>query len=77
MTCKNLIRQLIGKWGIMSIEMEKAMEYDQSVGIVKDGKMSGVEYVDSPEDITIEQAPAADKKEKVSDPTLFENDPLA
>ena len=64
MTCKNLIRQLIGKWGIMSIEMEKALEYDQGVGIVKDGKMSGVEYVDSPEEITIEQTPAAEKKEK-------------
>ena len=76
MTCKNLIRQLIGKWGIMSIEMEKALEYDQGVGIVKDGKMSGVEYVDSPDEITIEQAPVADKKEKNPDPTLFEADPF-
>ena len=49
MACKTMLRQLISKWGIMSIEMQKALEYDQGVGIVKDGKASGVEYVDNPE----------------------------
>ena len=76
MACKTMLRQLISKWGIMSIDMQKAFEYDQGVGIVKDGKMSGVEYVDSPDEITIEQAPVADKKEKNPDPTLFEADPF-
>lgn len=66
MACKTMLRQLISKWGIMSIEMQKALEYDQGVGIVKDGKASGVEYVDSPDaDLVIEpvatdQAPAED-----------------
>ena len=73
MTCKNLIRQLIGKWGIMSIEMEKAMEYDQGVGIVKDGKMAGVEYVDSPDEVVIE--PSGTPATETTDPTLFD-DPL-
>ena len=55
MACKTMLRQLISKWGIMSIEMQKALEYDQGVGIVKDGKASGVEYVDSPDaDLVIE-----------------------
>lgn len=66
MACKTMLRQLISKWGIMSIEMQKALEYDQGVGIVKDGKASGVEYVDSPdtdlviEPVTTEQTPAED-----------------
>lgn len=49
MACKTMLRQLISKWGIMSIDMQKAFEYDQGVGVVKDGKLSGVEYVDNPE----------------------------
>ena len=62
MACKTMLRQLISKWGIMSIEMQKALEYDQGVGIVKDGKASGVEYVDSPEaDLVIEPTPAEPK----------------
>ena len=62
MACKTMLRQLISKWGIMSIEMQKALEYDQGVGIVKDGKASGVEYVDSPDaDIVVEPTPAEPK----------------
>lgn len=76
MAQKTMLRQLISKWGIMSIEMQKALEFDQGVGIVKDGKASGVEYVDSPEaDVIIEPAPVSDDKKK-SDPTLFEEDPF-
>ena len=62
MACKTMLRQLISKWGIMSIEMQKALEYDQGVGIVKDGKASGVEYVDSPDaDIVLEPTTAEPK----------------
>ena len=62
MSCKTMLRQLISKWGIMSIDMQKAFEYDQGVGIVKDGKASGVEYVDSPDsDIIVEPTPAEPK----------------
>lgn len=76
MAMKTMLRQLISKWGIMSIEMQQALEFDQGVGIVKDGKASGVEYVDSPDaDVVIEPAPVADDKKK-SDPTLFEEDPF-
>lgn len=69
MACKTMLRQLISKWGIMSIEMQKALEYDQGVGIVKDGKASGVEYVDSPEaDLVIEPT--------VAEPKAAEEDPF-
>ncbi|MBO5969256.1 MAG: recombinase RecT [Clostridia bacterium] len=66
MALKTMLRQLISKWGIMSIEMQQALEYDQGVGLVKDGKANGVEYVDNPEaEIVIE--PASDKAEPVID----------
>jgi recombination protein RecT len=40
---KTMLRQLISKWGVMSVEMEKAIEKDQAV-IGEDGK---IEYVDN------------------------------
>ena len=49
MAQKTMLRQLISKWGIMSIEMQQAFENDQGVAVVKDGKLAGVEYVDNPE----------------------------
>lgn len=68
MACKTMLRQLISKWGIMSIEMQKALEYDQGVGIVKDGKASGVEYVDSPDaDLVIEPV-STDTQAATEDP---------
>ena len=42
MAIKTIIRQLISKWGIMSIEMQKAYEADQAV-IREDGTP---DYVD-------------------------------
>ena len=44
MACKTMLRQLISKWGIMSIEMQKAIEGDMGV-IGDNGK---IEYVDTP-----------------------------
>ena len=44
---KTMIRQLISKWGIMSIEMQKAYESDMGV-LREDG---GVRYIDNEEDI--------------------------
>ena len=76
MAMKTMLRSIISRWGIMSIEMQQALEFDQGVGIVKDGKTAGVEYVDNPEaDVVIEPAPISDDKKK-SDPTLFEEDPF-
>lgn len=46
MACKTMLRQLISKWGIMSIEMQKAMENDMGV-IHEDGS---ADFLDSPED---------------------------
>lgn len=43
MAYKTMLRQLISKWGIMSIEMERAIEKDQAV-IGEDGK---IDYVDN------------------------------
>ena len=43
MACKTMLRQLISKWGIMSIELQTAMEKDMGI-IDESGK---VEYVDN------------------------------
>lgn len=45
MACKTMLRQLISKWGIMSIEMQTAVNNDMGV-INEDGT---VDYVDNPE----------------------------
>lgn len=42
MACKTMLRQLISKWGIMSIEMEKAISSDMGV-IGEDGKIDFIE----------------------------------
>ena len=44
MACKTMLRQLISKWGIMSIEMQKALESDS--GVI--GESGTVDYVDAP-----------------------------
>jgi recombination protein RecT len=43
MAYKTMLRQLISKWGIMSVDMQTALEKDQAV-IGEDGK---VDYVDN------------------------------
>jgi recombination protein RecT len=47
MAYKTMLRQLISKWGIMSIEMQTALEKDMAT-IKEDGK---VEYVDNGDDL--------------------------
>ena len=44
MACKTLIRQLLGKWGMMSTEMQNA--YRNDMGVLRDD--GAVDYVDSP-----------------------------
>lgn len=46
MACKTMLRQLISKWGIMSIDLQTAVTNDMGV-ISQDGS---VDYVDSPTD---------------------------
>lgn len=45
MACKTLLRQLLSKWGIMSIEMQNA--YKNDMAVLKDD--GNIDYVDSPE----------------------------
>lgn len=44
MACKTLLKQLLSRYGIMSIEMQNA--YKNDMGVLKDD--GGVDYVDSP-----------------------------
>jgi len=49
MAYKTMLRQLLSKWGIMSIEMQKAFEADMSI-VEEDGSY---DYVDNePEPVT-------------------------
>lgn len=48
MACKTMLRQLISKWGIMSIELEKAIENDMAV-IKEDGT---TDFIDTPDNGT-------------------------
>jgi len=50
MAKKTILRQLISKWGIMSIDMQKAYEGDQAV-IREDGTPDYVDNVETPEDV--------------------------
>lgn len=62
MAKKTLIRQLINKWGVMSIEMQKAYEADMAV-IDENGKAI---YVDNQQDIEeIVEAEIAENANKV------------
>lgn len=55
MAHKTMLRQLISKWGIMSIEMQKAFDSDMSL-VKEDGSY---EYVDTPQNSTSEPAEPA------------------
>lgn len=66
---KTVLKNLLSKWGILSIELQNAVEYDQGVGVIRDGKLTGVEYVDNTGDeIVIEPAPPAEPATKEEDP---------
>lgn len=61
MAYKTMLRQLISKWGIMSVEMQKAQETD--MGVITD---DGVEYVDSYEEVKVEES----EKEQIEEPKI-------
>jgi len=63
MSKKTVLKSLISKWGVMSIDMQKAVRYDQ--GVVKDveAEYPEVEYVDNEVVHTIEETPQALKTE--------------
>ena len=60
MAYKTMLRQLISKWGIMSIDMQQAVEKDMTT-INTDGTY---EYVDNEEDIVISQDEPVEQKEE-------------
>jgi recombination protein RecT len=47
MARKTVLKDLISKWGILSIEMQKAVKYDQGVVRSTDNEVDDVEYVDN------------------------------
>jgi recombination protein RecT len=52
MAKKTVLKHLISKWGILSIEMQSAVKFDQAV--IKDVETGEVEYIDSESDTTHE-----------------------
>jgi recombination protein RecT len=62
MAFKTMLRQLLSKWGIMSVEMQKAFESDMAV-IREDNKP---EYVDN-DDSDLRTTPSVEKPEIVED----------
>ena len=42
---KTVLKSLISKWGILSIEMQRAVKFDQ--GVIKNDETEEVEYVDA------------------------------
>lgn len=49
MGCKTMLRQLIGKWGIMSIDLQNGLVFDQGTPIIKDDTFVDAVYPDSPD----------------------------
>ena len=66
MAKKTMLRQLISRWGVMSIDMQKAYEADQAV-IREDGTKDYVDIVEAPNSPKIEKVEETDTKpEKVA-----------
>ena len=66
MAYKTLLRQLISKWGIMSIEMQNAFEGDMAV-INDDGSKNYVETEDNIIDVEATEIPNEPEKETTND----------
>ena len=76
MAYKTMLRQLISKWGIMSIEMQQAMDSD--MGMIRDD--GSVDYVDNSADYeTVPDAPTVQAPVIEADPSTGEviEDPTA
>ena len=69
MAVKTMLRQLLSKWGVMSLEMQKAEEAD-GAAITASGE---IEYIDSP-DADPQPMPAA--PQTVESPAEPEPDPV-
>lgn len=72
MAYKTMLRQLISKWGIMSIDMVTALDSDMAV-INEDGSK---DYVENEPDV-IDMPETHQEAESVSQPEMQEADPVA
>lgn len=77
MACKTMLRQLISKWGIMSIDMQTAYEADMAV-IHEDGTKEYVDVVPNEvEDVPVSEPVAAaeepDLSQAMNEPTEEKN----
>lgn len=68
---KTMIRQLIGKWGIMSIEMQLAFEHDMGV-IDEDGKVRYIDNESDPKEDALNDIEQTATEEFVFDTTATE-----
>lgn len=70
MAFKTMLRQLISKWGIMSVEFQTAFTNDMGV-IENDGNANFVDSVDEP----VQEIKTLPKVEN-TEPIIENNDPL-
>ena len=92
MAYKTLLRQLLSKFGVMSVEMQTAYANDQGVPVVQNNEFVGVDYVDNrpkgeykeaTEPVVVEQVPAEEvityqfEVDSETGEILDEEDPLA
>lgn len=66
MAKKTVLKSLISKWGILSIEMQKAVTFDQSV--VKDVETGEAEYVDNEPDFAFDATDVQVRRNDVEKP---------
>jgi recombination protein RecT len=67
MAYKTMLRQLISKWGIMSIDMQQAYESDQAV-IREDGSKDYVDIVEAPNSPQIDKVEETDTNTEKTSP---------
>lgn len=87
MAMKTMLRQLLSKYGVMSIEMQTAYANDQGVPVVQNNEFVGVDYVDNrpkseykepTEPVVVEGVPAEDVLvDEETGEILDDDDPLA
>lgn len=69
MAFKTMLRQLLSKWGVMSIELQRAFESDMSV-LTPDGRP---DYIDNPTGDIIDGGDSQDRKQSAT-PTAYPQD---
>jgi recombination protein RecT len=64
---KTVLKSLISKWGILSIEMQRAVKFDQ--GVITNTETEEIEYVDVPEETSFNtDEPVEARKVKADEP---------